>query len=1419
MVRVQVPTSLYGASLGKANAWVREQIAFSNPHKPMGDYKLHDDSGKSVSLSALTSGQLDSVNISGVMDTVRINPAHPADLQGFAHSPSPMFAGNLTRFIPDKITTSMWETAVSEYGLFGATQFLSRLLTEELKGHNMPDPYVQDLLNARRLHVGDPMEKVRVNPSGVEVENAVVGLDLGPYQRAQQQLNKGKMLGVQSTLLDEKVQSYVNDLLDDTEVAFKKDKDHGAFMSMANKFSIRYETSRALFEDFAMNVFSPYLIASSANLYALQYINEYALPAMRTAIDNQRDFSRFYLNKSKRAMGSGREAALRELDRHYMHIVKTMATNPADYYYGKELALIANPAFLFKHVGLVLLPIPQFPASGKKGEDNNRLKRLARMFIQAGNPPEYNKEGALRTITSDKNQKKQPPVEYVGRDIYKTTLKEAADRKAYFAKFKEAIHTLAQRIERREGAYSSHVLVTTANAMAHKSLEDLYKDIDDYPALYYLDLVGIRPIPTNWPEKLIFAMMEVTASYRDRISGLGKDFNFTDFLTPSGIMMTGGGVTYTSKDLKNEEEIRKEIERMRKSGQESGTYNKDKWDKAIDEHIRFLEGVALTYKTVTGKDPKDVDTFKRLKAYQADKTDAKKKAFWESIKPTPTFTGVFIGAVNTAQMAYKDMGDAPSVYKILSETVKLSISKYGYEPSGDDIKFVTLLLYFCLRNMKLDKEISKGFMAEMLEAFEDARKNTFNDAYTRFEKKVDDLDTAMSGDLSKLVALMAAKEALLESRGERGEVRTNPGSVMTKEDSDLMLKKLNELIDAEKKRLSGPGGLTQVDEVVDFAKTLFDSQVMEQIKTSDFNPVVLGSGVDETKENMRELIDKMANNINTQVGQLITQATEFFPLINNKDEKSRASTLTASLKTLETTLGLYENLGELTSSLTSDFVRGSDAYNEEQDYFSALKAYAASVKAMFKGLIKDAEKATEKHLKKEDKWGTEFSGYERILVKLMDLSYYVIEAEVKAKKEAEDVNALYPNHYDLKDDWDYTEWNPLAQAFQDWRDANLSAVETKMLEAQGYYNDIATWAPTKTDDEGELLYPNFKNSWVKAVQDSLELAFRSAFYTTNKGSPFVIAKAMKGRNTPAQVTAYMDKYYNGLMAKVDKELMRLQKGVKKEERREERKDKVQGFLKGVQETASNVGGKTMDVVTASPATMSTAGIGASGTAIGLLGGAGLTAAALPAVLGAAGVVAAAKGIQGLVNQTQKATNKNKAELQRIRKQATAFGRALGKNDARKLLRDAEAAKNEHLAKIQESIDAIKETEREREQNRVDTEAERNILRKEFADGVRDLESQKALILANYDDAVALAESAIEGNMSQITKFDARAIGPNTFSNFEYALTSTLVALPKEKHEEVKDEAKAMKATMVAKLRAAGDDVQAQQFEDLDVGAF
>jgi hypothetical protein len=1426
VVRVQVPTSLYGASLGKANAWVREQIAFSNPHKPMGDYKLHDDSGRSVSLSALTNGDLDAVNISGVMDTVRINPAHPADLQGFAHSPTPMFSSNLTRFIPDKVTVSMWESAVSEYGAFGATQFLSRLLTEELKGHNMPDPYVQDLLNARRLHVGAPMEKVRLNPTGIEVERAVAGLDLGPYQRAQSKLGKGKMLGIQSKMLDEKVQAYIDDLLDETEVAFKKDKDHGAFMSVANKFSIRYENSKALFEDFAMNVFSPYLVASSANLYALQYINEYVLPTLRTAIENQKDFSRWFIRKGS-GRGSGKEAALRELDRQYRHIVKTLATAPSDYYYGKELALIANPAYLFKHVGLVMLPLPQFPAAGKmKKEDGERLERLASLFIQAGNPPEYNKEGGLRVINPSKGPKK-PVVEYLGRDLYRSTLKEASDRKTYFASFKEAIHTLAQRVERREGAYSSHALVTTANAMAHKSLKDLYESIDDYPSLYYLDLIGIRPIPTNWPEKLIFAMMEVTASYRDRISGLGKDFTFTDFLAPSGLMMTGGVARYTSKGLRNAEEIRDEILKIRESGADGGgSYDKGKWDKVVEGHARFLDGVVKTYEEVTGERPTRVAAITALDNYLADKTDANKRRLWFNFTPVPNLVNTFLGAVNTSNIDYKDMGDAPSVYKIIGESVKLSIRKYGYEPSGDDVKFVTLLLYFCLRNMKLDKEISKGFMAEMLEAFEETRKSTFDDAYTKFEEKVDKLDTDLGGDFSKLIALMAAREALLEGRGEGGEVRTNPGTVMTSEDSDLMLKKLNELIAAEKTRLKGPSGISDLDSVAEFAMTLFDKEIMEKIKESDFNPVVLGSGVDDTKENMRALIDKMANTINDQVGELITQAAEFFPLINKEDEKSRASTITASLKTLGTTVGLYENLGELTTSLTSDFVRGSDAYKEEQEYLFALNAYAASVRKMFDGLIKDAEKATEKHLAKEDKWGTEFSGYERILVKLLDLSHYVVEAEKKAYVEAEEVNDLYPNHYDLKGRWGFGEWNALKDAFEAWHDETLSASETKRIEAWNYYEYITTWAPMRTNEKGELLYPDFIDDWADTVKNGLKQEYRTVNHFANEGIASVIAKALKDRKAPVYVNAYMDKHYNGFKAKVDKELMRLQKGEIKADKRAKRVDAVTGALKAVKDKSKDIGQKGVGLaskgassVLSRPEGLATAGLGTTGTALGVVGGAGLTAAAAPAVLGAVGVVAAVKGFQGLLNKTMKATRQGKVELARMKARAEASETVLSKADAQRLLDQAEIARDKNLAKVRELEEAIELTTKEREKNRVDTEAEKAFLEQNFVSALRDLEDQRAIIMADYDKAVGFANSIVEGTIVQISQFDGKKITPNTYDDFEGALTYALMALPEDQHEAVKDEAKAMKATMITKLRAAGETEQAKKFEDLDVEAF
>ena len=123
-----VPTSLIGASLGEAHKWVREQMVFSNPGKPMADYKLTDENGKPISLSDLTRGNATHVTIVGAGSTVRKNPAHPAEIAGFMEIPKPMHRNRLNALTQDDITPALYNAMVNEYGLFGATT-LSILLT------------------------------------------------------------------------------------------------------------------------------------------------------------------------------------------------------------------------------------------------------------------------------------------------------------------------------------------------------------------------------------------------------------------------------------------------------------------------------------------------------------------------------------------------------------------------------------------------------------------------------------------------------------------------------------------------------------------------------------------------------------------------------------------------------------------------------------------------------------------------------------------------------------------------------------------------------------------------------------------------------------------------------------------------------------------------------------------------------------------------------------------------------------------------------------------------------------------------------------------------------------------------------------------------------------------------------------------
>ena len=358
-----------GASLGQAHKWVREQMVLSNPGKPMADYTLTNESGKRISLSDLTRGKASHVTINAA-GGVRSNPSSVAEIRGFMEVPKPMHASRLTALTQDQITPALYNAMVNEFGLFGATQTLSILLTRPVSPSLHHTQKTANLIRARKGESLLPQHRFmpktkreqkkqerqdnnrkrranvrgsrnpRNNPTSREATDAATALGLGASIPASaRRLDRAGMLNLDLDKTTTDIRREVDRMLDNAEDAFESGE-AGALVSVANRMSLRYENSEEIFNNFARNVLAPYLITSTANINALKYINEYILPAMRDVIGS---------SDKKR----------RKLDKQYKYLVNKLATDPKDFYMGTELALIAHPGFLFPRAGLVLMPIPQ----------------------------------------------------------------------------------------------------------------------------------------------------------------------------------------------------------------------------------------------------------------------------------------------------------------------------------------------------------------------------------------------------------------------------------------------------------------------------------------------------------------------------------------------------------------------------------------------------------------------------------------------------------------------------------------------------------------------------------------------------------------------------------------------------------------------------------------------------------------------------------------------------------------------------------------------------------------------------------------------------------------------------------------------------------------------------------------------------
>ena len=652
-----VPKHLRGATLGKAHQWVRSMT-------DTREYALENPSGQRVSLGDLTNGSVSTVRIVGEIKKnpatpncgcgqnpcitygTMQNPAHPAAFTGRTFGMNRHV--NLTHILPEEVKPALVSSMVREQGLFGAVQSLSILMARPLKEFTPVSPMAEEILRARFYDFDD---------SGIALRNpAPIGLGRS---------YGGRLLGQEIAMQDAALKKFVGEAIDNID---------------------KIDVTVAEMDNFVNNCLTPFLLAAEANRRAISYIRQYILPAAKD-----------YKIRGK------------NLQREFEYMVKHMATDPADFYYGKEFAIVAHPAFLFPQFGPMVLPTPT----------NKRDKRTIRMindlFANAGNPPRF--EGGTFVRRETKADEKEQSVQFLGDYLLGgAKVGDPLDWAYVKNRMKRLdIGSIIRAVALTTGK-NSDPLASDEGAFieAYKTLtKKTRKEIADKVAanrpapLFIMDLNGMRPRPVDWPDALVLSAMEILGKYRagvDESNVLSMDFN------------KAGAPGEGTVDF---------------------DYTHDKVTKKIT--IDFAD------------------------------LSASLKAAEKMFPPVATGATVFDkGEVMMQALALTDSvpltlketvlskSDA-SIGEIMTEAVSLSITKHGYEPDEDDIRFTTALVITATKKARKSDGLMKttGIAAVLAEA----SKETADEDRKKVDEAIKKLTEEEDSPAGALIALMALKKA------------------------------------------------------------------------------------------------------------------------------------------------------------------------------------------------------------------------------------------------------------------------------------------------------------------------------------------------------------------------------------------------------------------------------------------------------------------------------------------------------------------------------------------------------------------------------------------------------------------------------------------------------------------------------------
>lgn len=618
--------------------------------------------------------------------------------------------------------------------------------------------YLQKVKKLRRSEVKKLGTSPRSNPSKAETIAAYESLGLGS-SIADVNANLAPVRALQSNKTASDIKRFVDSALDGAEVKIgdAPNTEAGALISVFQELGLTYDNSKDIFDNFAQKVLAPYLVTSAANVNALKYINEYILPSMRSLVSNS---------------GKKSAANLRKLDASYRALVKRLATDPKDFYMGKELALIAHPGFLFPRAGLVLFPMP-----------TNLKDSTFKAFQQMQRPVEYDREsGSIKVVSGAEEH-----IKYLDQ----AEQQQLSKKEFNTSRLTDRIYSILDRVSRsldtediNKSAFNT-LIAETQEAAALATEAERFRAMEDQQAFYFTDLPGIRPIPTNWPQQFVLSMMETLGRHKDKLTGLGGGaFDATNFLVPSGINMGVGSVERFSENLATIGDFLERLVELAELGDDllsnGGANNAEAIALLKDIKPRF-EGIDTE---VLGADFGEGNADVQIQAVidanaAADAEDsvgaliAKINEEGDTLLKTPSFYTSY-----SATIMPKQHSEGPSIYQLLQEAFKLSELKYNYTPTKNDIRFMVVLVYYSLSQMNLHTEVSTVF-DDIRTTFEGAS-DAFSDRFiervnSEFLEGIDEEGVIDADSLRAYLAHIVARELLDdEDEPEEEEVLANP---------------------------------------------------------------------------------------------------------------------------------------------------------------------------------------------------------------------------------------------------------------------------------------------------------------------------------------------------------------------------------------------------------------------------------------------------------------------------------------------------------------------------------------------------------------------------------------------------------------------------------------------------------------------